>query len=528
MKKPLRTIALILAVVFTFLVCGCTADTAPSIEESYPEEEQNDLSSPAPQPQPETEEVTPEIDSTQSDTPDKEQPDTEENTPETAPVPEQKPTPKPLLNGVEIGEYVIVYDDMALDYTLRAATYIRDEIARRVGVSLEIVTDENKATEHEIVVGETNRAISTALNAKTKGTQFVFHSENGSVAMEADKFVIAAAAYYFIENYITGKTFVTSVPASTIKQPIVKAPKNYIYLIGDGMGIYQTKLFDIKSAENYSYSDNEDIFYGYMFPYSGFAKTNSLIGVTDSAAGGTALATGYKTINGYIGKDRDLNNLTSLTELAGSMGMATAVMSTEAQTGATPSAFSAHANNRSDTADILATQKQLQQTYGTIINCGYDFYDKNGIDQLEGVVTDTLNTLSQNKNGFFLMYEEAHIDKHCHNNDFTNTFMAVLRFNQIIGICMEYAFYHPDTFVLITADHETGGLHVDENNDFVYAHAQHTGATVPVFAYGMGAELFDQQTIENIQIPKTISALWGAEIIDPNDNSFPALKKKIA
>ena len=200
-------------------------------------------------------------------------------------------------------------------------------------------------------------------------------------------------------------------------------------------------------------------------------------------------------------------------------------MSTETQTGATPASFSAHANSRTDTATIQATQKLLRQRYGTAIYCGYDVYTKVSFDRVEYNLTANLNTLSKNPEGFFLMYEEAHIDKHCHQNDIRKTFQAVVRFNQVIGRFMEFAFYHPDTFLLITADHETGGLHPNGQGGFAYSHGNHTSDPVPVFAYGMGSELFDGVEMENTQIPKTIAAFWGEEIEGTNHEEYPALQK---
>jgi alkaline phosphatase len=91
-------------------------------------------------------------------------------------------------------------------------------------------------------------------------------------------------------------------------------------------------------------------------------------------------------------------------------------------------------------------------------------------------------------------------------------FLAVLRFNQAIGRFMEYAFYNPDTFVLITADHETGGLHPGAGGNYVYSSGDHSGANVPVFVYGQGAEIFDGQTVENTELPITIAkTFWGEE-----------------
>ena len=108
------------------------------------------------------------------------------------------------------------------------------------------------------------------------------------------------------------------------------------------------------------------------------------------------------------------------------------------------------------------------------------------------------------------MYEEAYIDKHCHDNNINGTFDALVRFNQIIGIVMEFAFYNPETFVLITADHETGGLSFGSNG-FYYKSVNHTGSDVPVFAYGIGTEKFNEEVVENIDIPKVIASLWGIE-----------------
>ena len=131
--------------------------------------------------------------------------------------------------------------------------------------------------------------------------------------------------------------------------------------------------------------------------------------------------------------------------------------------------------------------------------------------------------MDENEKGFFLMYEEAYIDKHCHNNDADNTFLTLMRFNQAIGRFMEYAFYNPDTMVIITADHETGGLAI---NDGVctYSSEDHTSADVKIFAYGVGTEVFDGVTVENTQIAKTIAAFMGADSFgDPA--TAPALTK---
>ena len=429
---------------------------------------------------------------------------------------EQSTLPPPesaIVNGKELSEFSVVYSANDDDYNKRAAEYIQKMIKERTGLDLPIITDVSAQAKYEIVVGETSRDISKALDAKTTGMQFCILADDDQVALEGDYFVIAAAAYYFIETYITSDKFYADIPTTaSICEPIVKEAKNYIFLIGDGMGTYQTKLFDymtIPTEDNFS--DNEDIFYGYMFPYQGFAKTNSLSGVTDSAAGGTALATGYKTINGYVGINKAKKEVQSLTELASSLGMSTAVFSTDAATGATPSAFTVHVEDRDMTVEITKQQIFLRKDYGTIVTGGLKDYTPAKVTDIQNTVIKTIDKLDDNEKGFFMMYEEGYIDKHSHSNDMEQTFLALLKFNQIIATVMEYAFYNPDTFVIMTADHETGDLRPDATGALKYNSENHSGANVPVFAYGYDAERFNEKTIVNVQIPKAIAYLWGVE-----------------
>ncbi len=440
---------------------------------------------------------------------------------------------KAKLNGVSLSAYTIVIAKDALDYADRAADYIRDEIYTRTGADVKVVTDDKPATAHEIVVGETNRPISKSLNQKTEGMQFTMMAKDGHVAMEGDYFIIAAATYYFVTNYVKGENSNTSVP-STAKAltPIQEKANNYILLIGDGMGINHTKLpevydlnrLDSDEVEANNFTDNEHIFYGYLFPHQGYAHTNEIGGnVTDSAAAATALATGYKTTNGRIGRDKDKKDLKSITEIAGDLGMSTAVMSTENNKGATPAGFSAHADVRDMYDDIVASQEVTKEKYGTIIDCYYDYYNGLGIKYyLEKAITENLAEVSKNEKGFFMMYEEAYIDKHSHNQDKEKATWAVYRFNQAIALFMEFAFYHPDTVVIITADHETGGL-TDLAGVYKYSHGNHTAKLVPVFAYGMGTEVFHDKEIENVQIPKTIAKMWGQSLATDTNDVWPPL-----
>lgn len=416
---------------------------------------------------------------------------------------------KAFINGVSIKDFSIVYSDEDEDYAKRAAEYIQSQIKEKTGHSIDIVEDNDKKTDHEIVVGDTNRAISEKLNADTEGLEFAIMADESSVALEGDYFIIAAAAYFFIETYIPGGDHKATVPKEVcVHKPIVKEAKNFILLIGDGMGYYQTKMFDYMEND-VEFGDGEDLFYGELLPYSGYSRTDSLSGTTDSAAGGTALACGIKTYNKYIGMDKNGKSVQSLTELAHKFGKSTGVMSTESNTGATPSTFSAHCLSRDNTTELIASQRKTIIECRTVIDCGYDYYTPKYMVTIEKHITDTLNTLSANKNGFFLMYEEAHIDKHGHDMKVDKAFEAVVRFNQAIARFMEFAFYNPNTFILITADHETGGLHVNENGALEFACGDHTSENVPVFVYGVGGNLFNGLTVENIQIAHTIAAMMG-------------------
>lgn len=426
---------------------------------------------------------------------------------------EEAPISESYINGVHLNSFTIVYSDEDYEYSKRAAEYIKSQILARTNIDIQIIEDSDQTSgEYEIVVGNTEREISARLDEETEGLEFSILTEEKQIAIEGDYFIIAAAAYYFVESCVPAADYSATLPlGSSVHQPIVKEAKNYIILIGDGMGVYHTRMFDYME-NNVEFGDGEDVFYGYYLPYFGYSRTASLDGITDSAAGGTALACGIKTNNENIGRDKDLNDVKSLSELAFEKGMAAGVMSTEVQTGATPATFSSHADSRDSSNEIFESQMHSQETYGTIIDCGFDYYTERYMEKvIEKHITDTLGKLSENENGFFLMYEEAHIDKHSHNNDLDKAMSVMVRFNQAIARFMEFAFYNPDTFILITADHETGDLYPDENGNLQYHDDYHTLANVPIFAYGDGAELFDGVEIENIQIAHTIASFMGED-----------------
>ena len=167
---------------------------------------------------------------------------------------------KATLCGVALQEYTIVYSAEENDYNERAAKYLQGELLARCGVEVPVVTDsETSGTGYEILVGETSRTLSQEFAPEISGVEFAFLAKEGSVAMEADAFVIAGAVYYFIDTYFPTKDAQAIVPEEvTVATPIVKEAKNFILLIGDGMGVFQTKMPEIYEAEC-DFSDGYDV-----------------------------------------------------------------------------------------------------------------------------------------------------------------------------------------------------------------------------------------------------------------------------
>ena len=175
---------------------------------------------------------------------------------------------KASINGVGLKEFSIVYSAEDADYSLRAAEYIQAQVLAVTGIELPIVEDSDAPVgEYEIVVGNTDRPISERLDEQTENVQFSMLVEEKQIALEGDYFIIAAAAYYFVETYVTSKNFEAAIPlGASVHDPIVKEAKNYILLIGDGMGENHTRIFEY-FENNVEYGDGEDIFYGYYLPH---------------------------------------------------------------------------------------------------------------------------------------------------------------------------------------------------------------------------------------------------------------------
>ena len=297
---------------------------------------------------------------------------------------------------------------------------------------------------------------------------------------------------------------------------LAKAPKYVFYFIGDGMGLNQ-----VVATQYYLRSCKGELGItplGFaQFPYTGIATSYSgNSDVTDSAAGGTALATGHKTYNGAIGVDLEAAPVTSIAEMAHRYGAKVGITTSVTINHATPASFYAHQKSRNDYYEIgtqLATSGfeffgggdfadninpsnhaapqlyELTREAGYAIVRGYDEYkDQKGqndkvlliqkadaventlpyaIDARKGDLTLTQITTAaidhlydkDNKKGFFLMVEGGKIDYACHANDAATALQEVVDFDNAIDVAYKFYQKHPkETLIVITADHETGGF----------------------------------------------------------------------
>ena len=291
------------------------------------------------------------------------------------------------------------------------------------------------------------------------------------------------------------------------------------------------------------------------FPSTAFAKTESKSNkITDSAAGGTAIATGQKTNNGMIGMNADSIAVPSILEIMSDKGKKTGIIATSYVTHATPASFIAkniNRNNYEEIASDLAKSDKINIIIGggrnhfinrkdslnlitKMTNNDWHYYDcishadfkqekiivlaaENHLDAypqrgdfLSDATFFALKSLNNNnKNGFFLMIEGSQIDFACHNGDSTYLVNEMRDFNNVINTVLDFAKDNPNTLVVVTADHETGGLTITDPNgkytatDLNFSTGSHSPLMVPVFAYGHGSEMFSG-IIDNTDIMKII------------------------
>ncbi|MBC8155705.1 MAG: alkaline phosphatase [Bacteroidetes bacterium] len=322
------------------------------------------------------------------------------------------------------------------------------------------------------------------------------------------------------------------VPVSLHSEP-ANTPKNIIFMVGDGMGTAQ--VFTALTA-------NHGTLNLMRCTAIGFHRTQSADQfVTDSGAGATAFAIGKKTHNEAIGVDVYDEPHETILEAAKRAGRATGIVVTCSITHATPASFYAHVPSRSQSADIAG--QLLTSDLDVFVGGGRAYFDdrEDGQDLIEGLQTKgyqvldsaddfttvaagklavftathephklaegrgdvlfhgtktALTLLDQHDKGFFMVIEGSQIDWGGHANDTRYIIDEMLDFDKTVGAVLDFAHRDGNTLVVITADHETGGLAILDGDvgegsvQVEFATGGHTGVMVPVFAYGPGAETF--------------------------------------
>lgn len=321
-------------------------------------------------------------------------------------------------------------------------------------------------------------------------------------------------------------------PVEKIVPPTCTKVKNVILMIGDGMS-----LMHVYSA----WTANRGKLYLENCEVTGLSKTycaNKL--VTDSGAGGTAMAIGQKTNYHSVGVDVNGNPQPSLIKLAKQKGMSAGVAVTCRLWDATPADFCCHNTDRDNEDEIIADYVNCEADY--VVGGGAKKFEnrkdgRNIFKELEQkgyqvarsweecknlksgkifAVTDSVDTplpaergdrlaqsslkgielLNQNPNGFFMMIEGSQLDDYGHFNDLDLLMQETHDFDRTVGKILEWAAKDGETLVVVTADHETGGLTlIDGDKDkgeikCKFSTTGHSGVMVPVYAFGPGAELF--------------------------------------
>ena len=336
-----------------------------------------------------------------------------------------------------------------------------------------------------------------------------------------------------------------------------RKPKNIILIVGDGVGLNQIAISRIAiGGPDYKLAIDQ-------MPYTGFSLTHSANNLyTDSAAAATTWATGVKTSNKFLSMTPDKEIVKTIPELLSDRGFLSGVVATSSVTHATPAAFYAHVDSRYKEEEIA---KQLidspiaislgggleffdlddLKNKTTFVNDKKDLFNKKlisskriiGLFDDDGIVRSdqkptqqemtkiAVNFLSSNTkacSGFFLMSEGSQIDWYGHSNDVTKMIIEFEDFDETIRDTMNFVSEDEDTLLIVTADHETGGLQImgNENNQtkIQWGTGSHTGTPVGVYAYGPGANLFSG-LMDNTEIHNKILEVINFKELDSSSCS---------
>ena len=400
-----------------------------------------------------------------------------------------------FLNGVSLLNYRVIIPKNATVYEKFAAEIFCAYIKELSGYVKQPLPDILSPAKYEILIGNTSRTESKAGLSFDAGEYALFSSGDKIVCLGDSYFVAGGAAEIISTLAADGVDSMTVSSESVVQEFEYTKAKSAILLIGDGMGFNSIEL-----ARSLGAIDN---FYAEDLAVHGQSKTNNSQGTTtDSAAGGTALSTGYKTKNSYVGMNPNGVSIQNLRELAYEHGAKTAVLTTDVITGATPAAFLAHNKSRNATSAIQSEIDMLT-VHGKI-----EFCEGSVGDNLLAETRNALFTIDKGDSPFFIMIEEAYIDKNSHGNNGSGMSSAVKRFNDVIAYSMVFTVFNPDTVLVVTADHETGGI-VPNGSSYKYTTTDHTSANVPVYACGKGTEIFNGKAVENVEIAKFIATVYG-------------------
>lgn len=314
-------------------------------------------------------------------------------------------------------------------------------------------------------------------------------------------------------------------------------PKNVILFIGDGMGFEHVEAAGVYLEQPLCFES---------FPSMGQIMTYpaDVTVITDSAAAGTALATGRKVLNGIVSSvevaEDQWEALTTVLESYKEQGKRTGLVTTTYMTHATPATFAAHEDSRNnldeiaidyfaqeplinvlfgggengledllipeytvvyDWDDFLALNTSLEDFVSFQLGDGYlpyeyDEYDDTGEypQYLSNMTAKALAMLDNDEDGFFLMVEGGRIDHACHDNDFDRMLDEMVEFNNAVQVGLDWVNDNDpemlDTLILVAADHETGGLDYDAlTGEASFSSKSHTDADVPAYAKGVNSEL---------------------------------------
>lgn len=352
-------------------------------------------------------------------------------------------------------------------------------------------------------------------------------------------------------------------PNNVLVDPLPIQPdspvKNIILFIGDGMGIPQLSAGKFKLVGAHGRLNVE------RMPSTGLLYTHSKDKLnTDSAAGATALATGFKTRNGMLAMLPDHTRVQTIIQAAQEKALATGIVATASLTHATPAAFMLNYPSRrwdhhiaphvisSNVQVMLGGGRQYflpnslpegKRTDGRhlvkdAIRKGYTYVDNRtdmakvkrgklfGLFQTDGfynapeepslqeMTEKAIEILSQNENGFILMVEGSQIDWAAHNNDFDHVIREMKTFDDAIGAALDFAIADGNTLVVATADHETGGMGITggklsgDDIKVQWITNKHTCHPVPIFAFGPHSDKFVGVN-DNTIVPKIMASLLG-------------------